>query len=441
MDAERRLRLKVTEDVCLKPRSDNFVKVEFCDEPSNNFTYFVSERPHRYTVMVGKSVHLIQPDMWQKGRYRTFIRVLNGGNNEVIIRANSVIAQAEEISPDDISPPVFEVNAVSETATETTEADRFRSKRWNNGRTRVVGEQRRKQRWTAYQQHQWEAKLKRELDLSKSIMTPAGKVQLTHLLREHGACFLQDDGKIGRYNGPIKATIQLEPWARPFQERPRRIPHALQPEIRRQLDVLEDQGVIRKSCSPYASPIVIVRKPNGIDFRMCADYRRLNAQMTSETYIIPLMADLIDKVAGHKLFSTFDQAMAFQQVPVAEEDVYKTAFVTPFGSYEYLCLPFGVKNGPVIMTRVMEDVRRYLTASFFVYIDDTCLVSNSKDRHLEDLKQFFEVMEHFGLRLRLEKCFFGLGEVRYLGLLVSQKGVRPDPTKVAAVARQKCQER
>ena len=230
VNAERRLRLKVAEDVHLKPRSDNFVKVEFCDEPSNNFTYFVSERPHRYTVMVGKSVHLIQPDMWQKGRYRTFIRVLNGGNNEVVIRANSVIAQAEEVSPDDISPPVFEVNAVTEQTTEATEADRFRSKRWNNGRTRVVGEQRRKQRWTAYQQHQWEAKLKRELDLSKSIMTPAGKVQLTHLLREHGACFLQDDGKIGRYNGPIKATIQLEPWARPFQERPRRIPHALQPD-------------------------------------------------------------------------------------------------------------------------------------------------------------------------------------------------------------------
>ncbi|KAH7706955.1 hypothetical protein AAVH_25810 [Aphelenchoides avenae] len=205
----------------------------------------------------------------------------------------------------------------------------------------------------------------------------------------------------------------------------------MEDEIRKQLETLLQQQVIRPSNSPFASPIVMVKKADGKSFRMAIDYRRLNSLTCPATYVIPLMSDLTDKVPGHKLYSTFDFQSAFHMIPMAEED--KTAFITPYGLFEYLTMPFGINAGPVVMTRVMESLRQELTAAFFVYIDDVCLASNSESQHLKDIEQFLKVLEKYGLRLRLDKCHFGQPEVRYLGVLVSERGLRPDPSKITAV--------
>lgn len=428
------LRLKVPQDLLLKPRSDNFIEAEFCETPIEGQTYLVTERPHRYSVMVGRSLHAIIPEESRK----TFIRVLNSGNNEVLIRANSVIAQAEQVAPEDITDPIFEVNAVVTETDVNEDIRQLRSMQHRQDRTRRIGLKRlkikhRRSEWNENKQRLWEAKLDRELDLRQSILTPAGKVILRNILNRHGPSFVQDDGVIGKYCGPIEATIDLQPNAKPIRQRPRRIPHMLEPVVLKQLQTWYDQQAIQTSNSPYASPIVVVGKSGGTEWRTCIDYRLLNAQMQPATYIIPLMTDLIDKVAGHKYYSSFDIASAFTQVPVKEEDVYKTAFVTPYGQFECLRLPFGIKNGPLIMTRVMEDVRRYLTSSTFIYIDDCCLVADSEHQHLKDLDQFFNVLERFNLKLRFDKSFFCRDEVRYLGVLVSEKGIKPDPRKVAAI--------
>ncbi|KAH7697991.1 enzymatic polyprotein, partial [Aphelenchoides avenae] len=217
------------------------------------------------------------------------------------------------------------------------------------------------------------------------------------------------------------------------QMRPHRIPYAQQPEVKRQIQMLKDLEIIKDSESPYASPILLVRKPNGVDFRMCVDYRRLNQQLCPATYVVPLMTDLVEQVAGHKLMSTFDLAMAFHQVPLAEEDKYKTGFITPFGMYEYLTVPFGIRSGAIIMTRVMESIRRYLTSACFIFIDDVCLASDSEEQHLKDLDQFFDVLERFNLKLKLDKCYIAREEVKYLGVLISAFGIRPCPKKIAAL--------
>ena len=138
---------------------------------------------------------------------------------------------------------------------------------------------------------------------------------------------------------------------------------------------LEKQGVIRKSTSPWASPICLVRKRSG-KIRLCVDYRRLNEIAIKDAFPLPRISDCLDAVAGAKFFSTFDMTSEFHQVKIRESDIPKTAFCTKYGMYEYLTMPVGLSNSPAVFQRLMELVLNLLQWHIcLIYLDDVLVLA------------------------------------------------------------------
>lgn len=224
----------------------------------------------------------------------------------------------------------------------------------------------------------------------------------------------------------------------PVRQRYRRIPPSEYELVKTHISQLLDSQVIRESCSPYASPVVLVKKKDG-SLRMCVDYRQLNAKTRKDSFPLPRIEETLDSLTGSRWFTTLDLASGYNQVPVAESDRYKTAFCTPFGLYEWNRMPFGLCNAPGTFQRLMErlfgDQRHQ---SVLLYLDDIIVYSSSVQHHLQRLRMVLERLRAAGLKVKLEKCAFFREEVQYLGHVISSQGVATDPGKVEAVAQWPC---
>ena len=133
------------------------------------------------------------------------------------------------------------------------------------------------------------------------------------------------------------------------------MPFMVREEIARQLRNMQRDGVIQPSNSPWSSPVVMVRKKDG-SHRFCVDYRELNSVTKADTFPLPRIDDLLDQLGGARYFSTMDLASGFWQIQMEPDSREKTAFVTPQGLYEFLVMPFGLKNAPAVFQRLMQKV-------------------------------------------------------------------------------------
>jgi hypothetical protein len=205
--------------------------------------------------------------------------------------------------------------------------------------------------------------------------------------------------------------------------------------VEEEMKKMMDAGVIRPSKSPWASPVVIVRKKDG-SCRFCIDFRRVNEVTVKDAYPLPRVEDSLDVLQGSAYFSTLDLASGYWQVEMEEIDKEKTAFASKYGSWEFNVMPFGLCNAPATFQRLMEQVLRGLQWRILaLYLDDVIIFAKDLDEHFVRLEMVFERCREAGLKLKPKKCDLLKREVKFLGHVVNKEGVRTDPDKVAAIDR------
>ena len=210
------------------------------------------------------------------------------------------------------------------------------------------------------------------------------------------------------------------------------LPHAMRETLDREIDSMLSMGVIEASTAAYASPVVMVKKPDGTT-RVCIDYRKLNSITIFDPEPMPTAEEIFAKLAGDRFSSKFDLSKGYWQVPVREEDRDFTTFVCHRGLFRFKVMPFGLVNAPATFSRIM---RRLLRDSFGLdnYLDDVLSHTVDWTRHLEVLRDFFERVRRANLTLRPTKCEIGETTVSFLGHSLSEGTLLPRQETIDKIA-------
>lgn len=232
--------------------------------------------------------------------------------------------------------------------------------------------------------------------------------------------------------------------APPIHVKSYRFPEVHKQEVENQMQKMLAQNIIRPSISPWSAPVWVVPKKMDASgkqkWRVVIDYRRLNDVTVNEVYPIPLITDILDQLGHSKYFSTLDLVSGFHQICLNPADSAKTGFTVTnsngtSGHYEFVRMPFGLKNAPSTFQRLMNTVLSGLQGLHcYVYLDDCIVYSHDLDSHIQKLKLVFDKFREFNLKMQPDKCEFLRREVSYLGHMITDKGVSPNPEKIKAIS-------
>ncbi|CAH2219626.1 jg398 [Pararge aegeria aegeria] len=250
---------------------------------------------------------------------------------------------------------------------------------------------------------------------------------LKNLLNKYPKCISNDLSTLGKTSS-VELQIDLT-TSKPVYQRPYRMSEQEKVITREIVDDLLHNGIIRHSNSSYASPALLVDKSSG-EKRLCIDYRQLNKITVKEKYPMPMIEDLIDRLRGCTYFTSLDLKSGYYHIPIKEQDVHKTAFITSDGHYEFTRMPFGLSNGPAIFQRLMNTVLGNLRfGNIICYMDDLLIATNSLDENISSLEDVLNILSEHGFTLNITKCSFFQKKIGFLGYEISKEGIRPSPKK------------
>ena len=266
-----------------------------------------------------------------------------------------------------------------------------------------------------------------ETELSKEQILEVHK-----LLLQFRDVFSEGEFDIG-HTTTVKHRIDLVDET-PFKQRHRRIPPAMYDEVREHLRQLQEVGIIRRSSSPFASPVVLVRKKNGA-LRFCVDYRMLNNRMVKDLYALPRIEELMDNFAGCQYFSSLDMRSGYYQVEIEESHKERTAFtVGPLGFWEFNRMAFGLSTSPATFSRLMEFVMGDLhMKECFTFLDDCNVPGKDFAEEMHRLEHVFQKLREHRLKLNAGKCRLFRTWVKYCGHIISKDGIETDPEKIKKI--------
>lgn len=267
--------------------------------------------------------------------------------------------------------------------------------------------------------------------LHDSAISEEWKQRITDKLNSIPEVFAADELPFG-HSIAVKHHVRLQDQT-PFKERSRPIHPSDREAVKQHLRELLDAGIIHESKSPFASPVVLVKKKNG-KIRLCIDYSKLNARTIKDAYALPNIEEAFSALCGAKWFSVMDLKSGYYQVEMAEEDKSKTAFTCPLDFYEFNRMPQGVTNAPSTFQHLMEKCVGDLHLSeVLVFLDDIIVFSETLEAHEVRLMKVLHRLKDYGLKLSPEKCQFFMSSVKYLGHVVDAHGVHTDPQKISAL--------
>lgn len=274
-----------------------------------------------------------------------------------------------------------------------------------------------------------------------------GKIRHKHLNSEELKCLqkLILNNKQVFYNesDPFTFTTVMKHSIRmkdeiPIYTKSYRFPNCHKEEIQKQVKDMLKKNIIRESCSPWSSPVWIVPKKDDAlgnkKWRMVIDYRKINDKTIDDKYPIPNITDILDKLGRSNYFTTLDLASGFHQIEIDKKDVEKTAFTVEHGHYEFLRMPFGLKNAPSTFARIMDYILKdFIGFNCLVYLDDVICFSSSLQEHMITLNKILKRLSECNLKINLDKSEFLCKEVGFLGHIVTKDGVKPNPNKLNVV--------
>ena len=221
--------------------------------------------------------------------------------------------------------------------------------------------------------------------------------------------------------------------------------------VQQEIEILERAGVIKKSISPWASPIVVVPKKSAPGEaprqRMCVDFRKINElqpktqrvdkQMDTQgnlsLILLPKIDEMYANLRGAKIFTTLDLRSGYYHIALDKESKAKTAFVTPFGKYKFNAVPFGLAQAPAYFQQLISIVSQDCSDFAMAYLDDIIILRQNEEDHLKHIEIIFKKFKRADLKLKGSKCDFFKKEIHYLGHLILVNGIQPLPEKLESI--------
>lgn len=260
------------------------------------------------------------------------------------------------------------------------------------------------------------------------------KREITNIVAKYADVFQLTGDKLGTCN-VYKQQLQIKPGSVPSYSKPYRVPFEQREEVKKQINKMLEDDIIEAAASPWSAPILIVPKKSAPGeqkkWRLVIDYRKVNLDIVDDKFPLPNITDIFDSLAGAIYFSHLDLAQGYYQLELNEESRKMTAFSTPDGQYQMKRLPMGLKISPSAFSRVMSIAMSGLTFSrCFIYLDDLIVYGKNLNQHNCNLMDILDRLRKVNLKLNGGKCQFLKKELLYLGHIIKDGGILPDPEKV-----------